>query len=108
MFNCEKCHLSFKTLARLLIHISEEHDLKEIFACVLCPRFFLYSNKDLKSHEETHYSDKPFSCDKCSESFRNEGILIKHQKSRIVEQLKMLCEEKPFTCNVCTVTFKVA
>ena len=55
---------------------------------------------NLKTHEQIHTGDKPFSCPKCGETFAQASNLKAHEKIHI--------GDKPFNCLKCGMTFAQA
>ncbi|XP_068598823.1 zinc finger and BTB domain-containing protein 40 [Brachionichthys hirsutus] len=99
--DCQKCCLSFSSLAEHRRHIQEFHP-KEYHKCPTCSKVF-NSAALLDKHKSTHTGTKPFSCDLCSKSYQQLSGLWYHNRTNHPDvfanhtrQLKNLVQ-----CDIC-------
>jgi KRAB domain-containing zinc finger protein len=77
---CAECGMMFKTQLHLKYHISVVHKRpEEAFGCHICQKTFSYK-RNLKRHELTHTTEKPFSCPEpeCGMKFKLEHFFKYH------------------------------
>ncbi|XP_041432509.1 oocyte zinc finger protein XlCOF29 isoform X3 [Xenopus laevis] len=91
VFDCNKCHKSFKSKGALVRH-QKTHTGVKPFSCSQCGKCFAQSS-DLTVHERTHTGEKPFACPECGKCFGRHSHLKVHQKVHT--------GDKPFACTEC-------
>ena len=129
-YKCGQCYYSTPSNANLLHHRRYVHSNVRSFVCPRsdCNQAFK-TNSDLKRHELTHSSEKPFKCDECGQRFKSNGYLPKHKrfvhskvrqfvcrindcnkrfktKSQLNSHTQIHSSEKPFKCTECDKRFK--
>ena len=80
-YDCNTCEKSFKSKAKLKLHILIHTTRIKPFNCLTCNMKFLNS-RSLQSHQITHTSAQPYKCiiDDCARSFNNSGSLHNHKE----------------------------
>ena len=76
IYECQICSKSFKNKALLVRHSNVVHTNERPFECDLCHLKFK-SSTNLKAHQSTHSDEKKFSCDTCGKLFAYKTSLIK-------------------------------
>ena len=83
-YTCNTCDYIATRKVTLLYHIDEKHthpnDQKRREYCQVCPKSFKNSSL-LKYHMMYHNDERPLSCQKCLQRFRQPGTLRKHIRS---------------------------
>ncbi|XP_014787255.1 zinc finger protein 236 [Octopus bimaculoides] len=78
---CEVCGKAFRHIKNKELHV-KRHKGQRDYKCGVCD-FFGYTFTDIRKHIERKHSDlKTLDCDKCSQTFHNESLLIEHQKQK--------------------------
>ena len=99
-FTCDICGKSFYKSRDLRLHIMTH--IGATHPCYVCGKLFrsyymlskhnqIHNSAHLKSHERTHASATPFTCDTCGKSFSQSSDLKSHERAHTC----------PFTCGTC-------
>ncbi len=79
-FRCEDCDATFTSRGGYARHRTRHSDMK--FTCELCGKE-LASDVGLKSHMETHNTERVYKCDRCDSDFAVEKYLRRHMKQHL-------------------------
>ena len=93
---CPYCRKEFREKRSLDKHIKAIHEAERPYNCDRCPETFR-NQVELRAHITRHEKDHPFVCELCSMSFQKQEALTIH--------LRTHTGERPFGCNVCDKTF---
>ncbi|PNF16227.1 hypothetical protein B7P43_G15296 [Cryptotermes secundus] len=72
------------------------HGQDRPFSCDVCKKSFRQQSH-LKEHKRIHTGERPFSCNICNKSFNQQNHLKKHHRTH--------SGERPFSCSVCNKSF---
>ena len=96
---CPHCSTFCKTEAGMLRHMKRhESGADPVYQCDQCGRQFKTAGA-LKSHTDTHSTERPYVCKTCAKAFRTIRQLQQHE---LVHS-----EEKRFCCDTCGARFSV-
>ena len=92
--------------SKVAMHLWREHRIDmELLRCPVCPQFRAFNRARYEDHKSKHKMDRPYQCDQCDKSFKQERHLKDHQ-SRSHLQQKYVHEEDKVSCPTCHKTFK--
>merc|ERR1712129_133187 len=94
---CEDCGFE-STKLKLKIHIKENHKVRKMHICHICP-YKSFKNGNVKKHIEHVHEGIRISCDQCEKKFTQHSDLDKHRSKAhgaIIETV-MNCDECEFT-----------
>lgn len=103
MVPCSLCHLKFRTLDDLQIHMQIHKDKDDSYKagmqssanpykCASCPATF-GTSFNLKRHMRIHTGTRPYKCNECHAAFITKAQLTTHMRTHT--------GEKPYKCHIC-------
>ncbi|XP_037035019.1 gastrula zinc finger protein XlCGF52.1-like [Bradysia coprophila] len=100
-YHCEQCPKTFAVKAYLTAH-KATHSLREnIHECNVCHKSY-YRKVILASHMKSHYTDRPFKCEKCPKSFLHKSDLSRHIQTNSCKRITHLPKGSTFQCYICS------
>lgn len=99
MYSCTICDRSYNSKPTLKYHILTHSKRQRHFKCSHCEKLFL-SKSTLNIHLRIHLEARPYSCPKCTMSFRQKTDLTHHDAS-----IHTPAEEYRYQCEVCNKKF---
>ncbi|ESN91815.1 hypothetical protein HELRODRAFT_133378, partial [Helobdella robusta] len=93
---CSTCSIGFKERYHLKKHILFKHTDEAKEECRVCGKRFKDSTA-VRAHERTHSTERPYSCMRCSKSFKT-------SESTTATAATI---DRPFRCDTCRVSFKL-
>ncbi|XP_075972574.1 uncharacterized protein LOC142974257 [Anticarsia gemmatalis] len=91
IYHCEMCNMKFTTRSSAASHKRVVHDKIKGYVCDLCG-YACGTNGELRQHRAIHSDEKPFTCRKCSKSFKTYSNLKTHIDTH---------EETSYECYIC-------
>ena len=97
-YKCHQCGTKCGSKGEYIKHIKRIHKRIKHFECDVCQKQF-YNKTDWKRHYRVHTGERPYKCNQCDMSFKENGHLASHIKH-------IHCNKRPFQCFLCNKSFK--
>lgn len=102
---CDYCEETFRSTAKLMLHLSGQHDNKRFFKCELCPKRFSMRSL-MEIHKKCHDVYRvEFVCKICDTKYATKYQLNKHIDEH---HLNVRTVEKAHECGTCGECFTTA
>ena len=97
-YNCCACNMSFKSVAKINLHMKQDHGKILEYFCARCDEKFRLSTKLVLHIHSVHENDNVYQCEHCDKKFLIPGKLSYHIRHN---HLKI----KPYCCEKCGKSF---
>ena len=92
------------------MHLWREHRIDmELIRCPICPQFRAFNRARYEDHKSKHKSVRPYQCNQCDKSFKQDRHLRDHESRSHQQQRGEDGDERSkdkVSCHICHKTFK--
>ena len=107
---CLKANIRFTgNWGKIVMHLWRSHNIDmELLTCDKCPEFRAFNKARLTDHLTKHQTARPFTCNECDKSFKQERHLNdhRHRFHKMKRESQMAIEMKKYQCKICDRVFK--